>query len=157
MMISASVAAICSDVARNGIQLRRELGENPLFVTGDRVQVQQVLINLIVNAIDAMHGVDDNRCELTVRTGIDAQGNAFIQVRDTGVGIKDEDFAHLFESFYTTKTEGMGIGLSICRSIAESHGGRIDVERNQPRGAVFRFAMPVKREVSSEATPSRTG
>ena len=145
-----------SDVARNGIQLRRELGEDPIFVTGDRVQVQQVLINLIVNAIDAMHGVDENRRELTVRTGIDAQGNAFVQVRDTGVGIKDEDFAHLFESFYTTKTEGMGIGLSICRSIAESHGGRIDVERNQPRGAVFRFAMPVKREESSEATPSRT-
>ncbi|MGF6266979.1 two-component system sensor kinase FixL [Paraburkholderia youngii] len=148
------IALTRSDVARNGIHLLREPYQSSLFITGDRIQVQQVLINLIVNAIDAMHGVHDNPRELTVATGVDAQGDAFIQVRDTGVGIDEAELAHVFESFYTTKAEGMGMGLAICRSIAEAHGGRIDVEANQPRGAVFRLTIPVERHERSAAVPS---
>ncbi|MGF6702418.1 two-component system sensor kinase FixL [Paraburkholderia sp. MM5496-R1] len=148
------IALTRSDVARNGIQLRRELKQSSLSISGDRVQVQQVLINMIVNAIEAMHGVVDNHRVLTVTTGVDGHGYAFMQVRDTGVGINEADLPHLFESFYTTKAEGMAMGLAICRSIAEAHGGRIDAEQNQPRGAVFRLTLPVERHESSGAAPA---
>ncbi|MEX3950747.1 sensor histidine kinase [Paraburkholderia sp. EG287B] len=134
-----------ADIARNRIRLMQEIEDAPLFIDGDRVQVQQVLINLIVNAIDAMRDVDDQHREMTIATGVDPKGYAFIEVRDTGAGIQGAESARLFESFYTTKPEGMGLGLAICKSIAEAHGGRIEASPGQSRGAVFRLTLPAER------------
>ncbi|MEM5325009.1 ATP-binding protein [Paraburkholderia sp. JHI2823] len=142
-----------ADIARNRIRLIEEIEDVPVFIDGDRVQVQQVLINLIVNGIDAMRDVDDRRRELTVATGVDPEGHAFVEVRDTGAGIQGGESARLFESFYTTKPEGMGMGLAICKSIAQAHGGRIDVGPNAPRGAVFRLTVPIERHECTSAVP----
>ncbi|MGZ9006118.1 MAG: ATP-binding protein, partial [Burkholderiales bacterium] len=108
----------------------------------DRVQLQQVLLNLILNAIEAMSAVNDRRRELTV---ISAQetGHVVVEVRDSGIGFNQDGAERVFDAFYTTKPEGLGIGLSISRSIIEAHGGRLRAAPNQPHGAVFGFSLPV--------------
>jgi two-component system sensor kinase FixL len=106
----------------------------------DRVQIQQVLLNLIRNAVEAMDGCEVR--ELAVRTGVQP-GSVLVSVADTGGGIASEISAKLFQPFVTTKPEGMGIGLSVCRTIIEAHGGRLWVEANPAGGSVFRFTVPV--------------
>jgi signal transduction histidine kinase len=105
------------------------------------VQLQQVLLNLIVNAIEAMSAVNNRPRELTI---VSAQGRdgVVVEVRDSGIGLDPDRAEQVFEAFYTTKTEGIGIGLSISRSIVEAHGGRLWAAPNQPHGAVFRFSLP---------------
>ena len=110
----------------------------------DRVQIQQVLLNLMRNGIEAM--ADSEARELLIATTVDSAGDALVSVRDTGAGIADDVMSQLFQPFMTTKAEGMGVGLSISRSIIENHGGRIWAEPNRPSGAVFKFTLPLAHE-----------
>jgi C4-dicarboxylate-specific signal transduction histidine kinase len=117
-------------------------------VTGDRVQLQQVLLNLIVNAIEAMSAVNDRPRELTIVSAQDADG-VVVEARDSGIGLDPHRADQVFDPFYTTKAEGLGIGLSISRSIVEAHHGRLWAAPNQPHGAVFRFSLPVAEDGQS--------
>jgi signal transduction histidine kinase len=118
------------------------------LVPADRVQLQQVIMNLLVNAVEAMSGVGDRSRELTIVSGEDDSNEVFVEVQDTGPGIDPADLDRLFQSFYTTKSDGIGMGLAISRSIIEAHGGRLKAAPNQPHGAVFRFTLPIEREPS---------
>jgi signal transduction histidine kinase len=121
-----------------GTQLAAELPR----IQCDRVQLQQVMLNLIVNAIQSMSGVEDGNRELHISTSIEPEG-ACVAVRDTGQGLRPESLPRLFERFYTTKPDGMGMGLSICRSIIEGHGGRLWATECEPRGVLFQFTITV--------------
>jgi signal transduction histidine kinase len=139
------VVALAQDqVSRGEILLETRLAEGLPPIQGDRVQLQQVLLNLIVNAIEAMSGIDERRRELTIVSAVDGPDAVSIEVRDTGPGLDPEREAHVFEPFYTTKAEGLGIGLSISRSIVEAHGGHLSATANVPHGAVFRFSVPLE-------------
>ena len=111
-------------------------------MTGDRVQLQQVVLNLVRNALDAMSAVEGRPRELLIRTGRDAGDRVLLTVQDTGVGFQRESADRLFDPFYTTKTSGMGIGLSVSRSIIESHHGRLWATLNDGPGATFSFSIP---------------
>jgi signal transduction histidine kinase len=115
-------------------------------VLADRVQLQQVIINLVMNGIEAMQPVTDRPHELVIRTRQDGPEFVLVAVKDSGVGISPENADNLFNAFFTTKTSGMGMGLSICRSIVEAHGGRIWAEPNVPQGTTFHFTLPLHRE-----------
>jgi PAS domain S-box-containing protein len=130
-----------SDILRSRVVLRIELDEEPLLVTGDRVQLQQVILNLVRNALDAMRDVDDRPRDLLVRADMD-EGRARLVVKDAGIGFAPQDAERLFDAFYTTKGDGMGIGLSLSRSIIESHGGTLSAEPNAGPGATFSFFIP---------------
>jgi signal transduction histidine kinase len=117
-----------------------------LRVQGDRVQLQQVMLNLIVNAIQAMSGIREGARELQISIdAVPSEGGVRVGVRDTGPGLSPESLSRLFEPFYTTKPEGMGMGLSICRSIIEAHGGRLWAIACEPQGALFQFTIPATR------------
>jgi len=131
------------------IVLRTQLDRTLPRVAGDRVQLQQVLINLIMNAIEAMSSVRDRPRELTIVSGQDGPKAVRIEVRDSGTGMDRKGAERVFEAFYTTKAEGIGIGLSISRSIVEAHGGRLWAGPNEPHGAVFRLSLPVPEEALS--------
>jgi signal transduction histidine kinase len=113
------------------------------MIVGDRVQLQQVIINLVMNGIEAMQTVTERPRELVIRSGQDETHRVFVSVRDCGVGISADHADRLFNAFFTTKSSGMGMGLSICRSIIEAHGGRLWATSNIPHGATFQFALPV--------------
>jgi len=123
--------------------LRQELADNLPPVTGDRVQLQQVILNLLLNAADAMRDIDDRPRDLLVSTTRDEGERVRVTVRDVGVGLDPENADKLFDAFYTTKSSGMGIGLSVSRSIVERHHGRLWVERNNGPGATFTFSIPL--------------
>jgi signal transduction histidine kinase len=106
--------------------------------------LQQVMLNLILNASEAMAAASEGPRELLIDTAEDEAGDVSIAVRDSGPGVPSEDIERIFSPFYTTKSGGMGMGLSICRSIIEAHGGRLWVSANMPRGAVFQFTLPVQ-------------
>jgi PAS domain S-box-containing protein len=132
----------------NEVLLETQLSEDLPLVQGDRVQLQQVLLNLIVNAIEAMNGIDDRRHALTIVSSTEGPDAVRVDVGDSGMGLYPEHPSHLFEPFYTTKAEGIGIGLSISRSIIEAHGGRLSAGPNSPYGAVFWFSLPVNEPVA---------
>jgi signal transduction histidine kinase len=142
------VALAQYQLSRGEILLDMRLAEGLPLVQGDRVQLQQVLLNLIVNAIDAMGGIDERRRELAIVSAADGPEAVAVEVRDSGMGVDPERAAHLFEPFYTTKAEGIGIGLSISRSIVEAHGGHLSAAANVPHGAVFRFSVPLEEPLS---------
>jgi signal transduction histidine kinase len=129
--------------------LRMELAPALPMVMGDRVQLQQVIINLVMNGIEAMQSVTDRPRELSVRSGQDESGQALISVADCGVGIAAENVDRLFNPFFTTKSGGMGMGLSICRSIIEAHGGRLWAIANIAHGATFEFTLPTNGGAAS--------
>jgi len=131
------------EIADHGAALRTRLAPGLPPVAGDRIQLQQVLINLMVNAIQAMATAP--RRELTVETLRSPTGEVVVQVADSGVGLEPEAMAGLFTPFRTTKPGGMGLGLSICRSIVEAHGGRIRASRNADAGLTFHVALPAAR------------
>src|SRR6266853_256769 len=135
------IALARSQVQSNGVLLRTRLGEDLPLILGDRIQLQQVLLNLIINAIEAMNDVRDAR-ELSVSSANDDSRNVLVAVRDSGSGLDPRALDRLFEAFYTTKPHGMGMGLAISRSIVEAHGGRLWVTPNEPHGAVFQFTLP---------------
>jgi signal transduction histidine kinase len=136
------IALTRTEAANNSVSVRTQFAEGLPRVQGDRVQLQQVTLNLICNAIQSMSGVEDGNRELHVSTvSIEPEG-VCVAVRDTGHGLRAESLPRLFEPFYTTKPDGMGMGLSICRSIIEAHGGRLWATRCEPRGALFQFTVP---------------
>ena len=130
-----------SMTVRNGVSVQTQLADALLPVQGDRVQLQQVVLNLILNAVEAMGSVEAEARELLIRTEHDDAG-VLVVVRDSGPGIDPTHLKRVFEPFYTTKSGGTGMGLSICRSIIDAHGGRLWAEANRPRGTVFQFTLP---------------
>jgi signal transduction histidine kinase len=129
------------DLAKYRIWVQAGLGERLPQVMGDRTQLQQVMLNLITNAIDSMTANDGSRV-LSVKSDADASGGVKVSVTDTGTGIGSDDIDRIFDPLFTTKSDGMGMGLSICRSIIEAHDGRLWVSSNTPRGAMFQFVLP---------------
>jgi C4-dicarboxylate-specific signal transduction histidine kinase len=129
-----------TEAARNGVSVRTAFAEQLPAVMGDRVELQQVAVNLILNAIEAMRGTTQGDRELLVRTA-KADGGVLVTVMDSGPGLPQARLERIFEPFYTTKEGGLGVGLSICRSIIEAHGGRLWACANEPRGAVFQFTV----------------
>jgi C4-dicarboxylate-specific signal transduction histidine kinase len=148
------IALTGTEMQRNAVRLESRPADDLPFISADRVQLQQVMINLIINAIEAMAGAGDGPRELTIISGIDDANGVFVEVQDTGPGLDHEKLDRLFQSFYTTKPDGIGMGLAISRSIAEAHGGRLSAAPNKPRGAVFRLTLPV--EDTLLATPERS-
>jgi PAS domain S-box-containing protein len=130
-----------SAIINNGVSVQTRLADGMPSVHGDRVQVQQVVLNLILNAVEAMGSVEAGTRELVLSTEQDPTG-VLVAVRDSGPGIDPTHLERVFEAFYTTKSSGTGMGLSICRSIIDAHGGRLWAEANEPRGAVFQFTLP---------------
>ena len=139
--IRETIALTRGEMRRQRVLLQTELANGLPRIWGDRVQLQQVILNLIMNAIEAMSEVDEGSRELSVGTSADTSGGVIVAVRDTGPGLKPESANRLFDPFYTTKPAGMGMGLSICRSLTEAHGGRLWATPNSPRGAVFQFNL----------------
>jgi PAS domain S-box-containing protein len=138
------IALARSEVVKNGVSVQTQLADGLPFIQGDRVQLQQVILNLIINAVEAMSGAGEGSRELLVSTGKSESGGVLVAVRDSGPGLAPAAFEHLFEAFYTTKPGGLGMGLSICRSIIEAHRGRLWATANVPRGAVFQFTVPTR-------------
>ena len=136
------IALSLSELERNRVIPRTELADELPLVTGDRVQLQQVIINLLRNGSDAMSGVDGGPRELLFRTEVEEGNCVRLSVRDAGVGLELQALDRLFQSFYTTKADGMGIGLSVSRSIIENHRGRIWVTPNDGPGVTFSFSLP---------------
>jgi signal transduction histidine kinase len=141
-----SVTLTRSEAVKDGISVRTQLAEGLPLIQGDRVQLQQVILNLILNAVQAMSGVSEKSRELLISTEQDASGAVLVTVQDSGPGLDPESVARVFDAFYTTKPQGMGIGLAICRSIVEAHGGRLWATTNEDRGATFQFTLPTSGE-----------
>jgi PAS domain S-box-containing protein len=142
------IALTRAEAANNGVSVRTQLTEGLPGVQGDRVQLQQVLLNLIINAIEAMRDVGEDERELFISTRNEPDGVS-VEVRDSGPGFARETLDHVFAGFYTPKPDGLGIGLSICRSIIEAHNGRLWASANLPRGASFQFALPAIANTAS--------
>ncbi|WGD50329.1 AAA family ATPase [Bradyrhizobium sp. CB1650] len=134
------IALTSREMEKNGISAQTHLAESLPAIQGDRVQLQQVLLNLLINAIEAMSGVNEGPRELLISTA-KADIGVVVSVRDSGPGLMPESVERIFESFYTTKPGGLGMGLSICRSIIEAHGGRLWASANEPKGAAFHFTL----------------
>ena len=149
------VALTRSEVLNHGILLQTELAPGLPRVDGDRTQLQQVILNLILNAVEAMGGFDEGTRELRINTEREAAGGVLVTVRDSGPGLDQADVERVFTAFYTTKPKGMGMGLAICRSMVEAHGGRMWASANEPRGAVFQFTLPLERDESIPAQQVR--
>jgi signal transduction histidine kinase len=130
------------EALKNGVSVKTKLAEGLPIITGDRVQLQQVVLNLILNALQAMGAVSEGARQALITTSQTELNDLYIGVQDTGPGLSPETLSRLFEPFYTTKPNGMGMGLSICRSIIEDHGGRLWATRHEPRGALFQFTIP---------------
>jgi PAS domain S-box-containing protein len=141
-VVSETIPLVQRELISHQVLLRMELAPALPMILGDRIQLQQVIINLVMNSIEAMQSVTDRPRELWVRSGEDESGQAVISVADCGVGIAAENVDRLFNPFFTTKSGGMGMGLSICRSIIEAHGGRLWATANVPFGAMFQFTLP---------------
>jgi signal transduction histidine kinase len=131
-----------SAINKSGVSVQTCVTDEVLTVQGDRVQVQQVLLNLLLNAVEALGSVEAEARELLISAEQDRANGVLVAVRDSGPGIDPKHFERVFEAFYTTKSSGVGIGLSICRSIIDAHGGRLWAEANEPRSAVFLFTLP---------------
>ena len=140
-----------SELQRSGVMLRYELADNLPPIVGDRIQLQQVILNLLRNAADAMRSIDDRPRELLIRSEQDQGNQVRLSVKDLGVGFTPKTADKIFEPFYTTKTDGMGIGLSISRSIIEAHRGRLWATSNDGPGATFSFAIPCAPEGFADA------
>jgi signal transduction histidine kinase len=136
------------ELVKNGVSVRTQLAEGLPVIQADRVQLQQVLLNLIINAIEAMCDVSEKERELLIATR-DEPGGVLVEVRDSGPGFTPAAVERVFEAFYTTKVGGLGLGLSVCRSIIEAHNGRLWASPNLPRGAVFRFITPAHPAATS--------
>ncbi|RDV00299.1 sensor histidine kinase [Trinickia dinghuensis] len=142
--IGEIVVLMRSEIVRNGVCVKMRLAQDLPFVEGDRVALQQVMLNLILNAVEAMGAGEEHARDMTIGTGKHGEDGVAVSVCDSGPGVAADDVEQLFEPFYTSKASGMGMGLSICRSIVEAHGGKLWVSPNTPRGAVFQFTVPVR-------------
>ena len=142
VVLREALPLVSRELASQNVALRMELAPDLPLISGDRVQLQQVIINLVLNAIEAMQSVTDRPRELLIRSAQDERG-VVVTVTDCGVGFAEENVERMFSPFFTTKPSGMGLGLSICRSIVESHGGRLSVVRKEGSGATFQFTLPL--------------
>jgi signal transduction histidine kinase len=140
--ISEVIVMVRSAIARSRVAVSTQFMDGLVPVQGDRVQLQQVVVNLILNAVEAMSSVEAGGRDLLVSTEQTEAKGVRVTVRDSGPGIEPGHLDRVFEAFYTTKTSGLGMGLSICRSIIDAHGGRLWAETNEPRGAIFLFGLP---------------
>ena len=140
------IALTRGEAAKTGVSVQTDLADGLPLIYGDRVQLQQVILNLIINAIEAMSGVAETPRALQISTGQAEQGGVLVAVRDSGPGLDPASVERLFNAFYTTKSGGMGMGLAICRSIIEAHEGQLCASANEPRGAVFQFTLPLQRD-----------
>jgi PAS domain S-box-containing protein len=143
-VIEDTISLVHHETERNKIFLRTELDPGVPPVSGDRVQLQQVILNLTMNGIESIAGQDHEPKRLMIRSALSTTGELLVSVEDTGLGIEAGHADRLFAPFFTTKPQGIGMGLPICRSIIEAHGGRLWADRNEPRGAAFHFTLPVK-------------
>jgi len=148
-LIREIAALMQPEASKHQTELETELAADLLATTGDRVQLQQVVVNLIQNGIDAMIGVTDRPRRLTIRSEMHGPDEVLVAVQDAGVGIDRKDEKRLFDAFFTTKAKGMGMGLSISHSIIEAHGGRLWASTNSDHGATFQFTLPVNDENAS--------
>jgi PAS domain S-box-containing protein len=137
---------IQGEAVKHGVSLHAQLAPRLAHIQADRLQLQQVVLNLAVNAIQAMSALDGGRRELRISSESIGSGGICIGVRDTGPGLSPESIPHLFEPFYTTKVDGIGIGLAICRSIIEAHGGQLWATACEPQGALFQFTIPAEQQ-----------
>jgi C4-dicarboxylate-specific signal transduction histidine kinase len=136
------------ELSDHRVSLRMELAPVALMVRADRVQLQQVIINLVMNGIEAMQPVTDRPRELVIRSQLNEANEAVVMVEDHGLGISADNADRLFSAFFTTKSNGLGLGLSICRSIIEAHGGRLSASGNAGPGATFQFTLPLHQEAA---------
>jgi len=139
-----------SEARRNHVTLKREVAEDLPRVLGDRVQLQQVILNLVINGLESIGKSNNGARELSVVSRRQADDSVLIAVHDSGVGLDPASAAQVFDAFFTTKADGMGMGLAISRTIIESHGGRLWAEPNSPHGAVFQFTLPTNNEKNHE-------
>jgi signal transduction histidine kinase len=138
------LALSSSELQRHGVMLRTDLARDLPRVPGDRVQLQQVVLNLLLNAIDALRAVENRPKHIVLRTERDGGESVRLSVEDSGVGFDRQAVDKMFQAFYTTKVAGMGIGLSVSRSIVESHHGRLSAVANDGAGATFAFTIPAR-------------
>ena len=143
------IALVQRELTSHRVSSRMKLIPALPMILGDRVQLQQVIINLMMNGLEAMQSVTDWPRELVIRSRRDETQQVFVSVTDCGVGIAAENADRLFNAFFTTKSSGMGMGLSICRSIMEAHGARLWATANVPHGATFQLTLPVSADIAS--------
>jgi C4-dicarboxylate-specific signal transduction histidine kinase len=145
-VINEVISLVQRELNSHRVSLQMELAPALPLILADRIQLQQVIINLVINGIEAMQAVTDRPRELAIRTQHNEAHQVLVTVKDCGIGILAEDADRLFSAFFTTKSGGMGMGLSICRSIIEAHGGRLWAEPNLAQGATFHFTVPLHQE-----------
>ena len=138
-----------NEATRRGVTVRMELAAELPPVFGDRVQLQQLMLNLLMNGIEAMASVHDRPRELVICSRADGSGQVLVSVQDCGIGIAMEDLEKIFDAFYSTKSQGLGMGLAISRSIIEAHGGRLWATPNEGNGATIRFTLPLSTQSES--------
>jgi C4-dicarboxylate-specific signal transduction histidine kinase len=146
--IEEVIEMVGGPIEKNKASVRTRLATSLIFVWGDRVQLQQVVLNLILNAVEAMGSLEERARTLSITTEQRGGTSILVAVHDSGPGIHPEHMQRVFDPFYTTKDSGLGMGLSICRSIVVAHGGRLWIEASQPRGTVFQFTLPAAQEHS---------
>ena len=151
-LINTVLALLHLDLQKDGVRVETQLDEALPAVIGDAVQLQQVILNLIVNAADAMRAVEPR--VLKVQSSRSASGMVHVSIEDTGTGISEPDRERIFDPLFTTKASGMGMGLSICRTIIEDHGGRIWVSPGVKRGSIFQFELPTRSNNASVGSMS---
>ncbi len=141
-IIQETAALAESQASRNGVSIEVELSPNLPLVLGDSIQLQQVILNLLMNGIEAMTGVSDRPRRLLIRSQLQGAGQIHVSVQDSGIGLSAEVMARLFEPFFTTRSKGIGMGLPISRSIVEAHGGKLWAEPSGSYGSTFQFTLP---------------
>jgi signal transduction histidine kinase len=154
-LIRETIVLARNDLEKEGISIKLGLAPKLFPVLGHRGQLQQVILNLVNNAVDAMRLVNDRERILTVKSESLAPDGIAITVEDSGTGIDPKNVDQMFDAFFTTKSKGMGMGLAICRSMVEAHGGRMWASNNESRGAVFRFTLPLEQDESVSAQQLR--
>jgi C4-dicarboxylate-specific signal transduction histidine kinase len=147
--IMEAIALVQVEIERDRIALLTDLADDLPRVRGDRIQLQQVLLNLVLNAVEAMGETSESQRVLSISAAKEGSNRVCVAVRDSGSGLDNSDLTQLFEAFYTTKPQGMGIGLPVSRTILEAHGGQLWATPNQPVGAVFQFILPIDEEQAS--------
>jgi C4-dicarboxylate-specific signal transduction histidine kinase len=140
--ITEVIALVLAEVRRNGVSAHAEVSNDLPPVLGDRIELQQVVLNLIINAIEAMSGIDQIHRRLLISSTRDEPNGVLVTVSDSGTGLEPTSLDRLFDAFYTTKVDGMGMGLAISQNIIEAHGGRLWATPNLPQGATFQFRLP---------------
>jgi PAS domain S-box-containing protein len=148
-LVSEVIPLVRRELVSHRVTLRKEFALDLPMILGDRVQLQQVIINLVMNGIEAMQAITDRPRELVIRSRQEETQQVLVGVTDCGIGISAENADRLFNAFFTTKSSGMGMGLSICRSIIETHGGRLWAMTNATNGATFQFTLPANADAAS--------